>query len=147
MSSYGTGCEMCIQPAAPGGSCSAVQPAQVPGGPTEMSREVSYTLYFQCREKVVAALRRMHLQKGSGFMHPYCGFLQRPRGLVADEFCPVQTMSPCRGRAPVQRHPSPRGGLAPGWPCQVRLLGRSPPSPPGAEANACLIRKTCLWTK
>lgn len=140
MSSYGTGCEMCIQPAAPGGSRIAVQHVQVAGGPTEMSREVSYTLYFQCREKVVAALGRMHLQKSSGFMHPYCGFLQCPRGLVADEFCPRAVAVPLCRDTQALTAASLRGGRA-------RYISLYvPPSPPGAAAKACLIHKICLWT-
>lgn len=46
MSSYGTGCATCIQPAAPG-QCFTdvqVQHTQVAGGPPETSREFSQML-------------------------------------------------------------------------------------------------------
>lgn len=44
MSSYGTGCATCIQPAAPGQCFTDVQHTQVAGGPPETSREFSQML-------------------------------------------------------------------------------------------------------
>lgn len=153
MSSYGTGCERRIQPAAPGGSRIAARHAQAAAGPTEPSREVSYALYFPAQREGRCSSRAECLSRKAVVS----------RALVA-AFCSAlglsrQTISaPCRARPRPVAVPlrggtqSPRGSLAPGWPCRVRLLGRSPPpprpppSPPGAEANACLIHKTCLWT-
>lgn len=136
MSSCGTGCELRIQRAAPGGS----------RGPTGTSREVSSTLHFQGREKGVAALRQTQFQKKRWFLRSLIaascgahGVLRRMISALCRARPRAVAVSPCRDTQALAAALL-RGGRA-------RYISLDvAPSPPGAEAKACLVHKACLWT-
>lgn len=148
MSSYGTGCETRIQPAAPGGSRIAVRRAQAAAGPSEPSREVSYALYFPAQREGGCSSRAECLSRKAvvsrALIAAFCSALGVSRQMIS---------APCRARPRPVAVP-PRGGtqalvaasLRGGRARYVSSDVPPPPSPPGAEANACLIHKTCLWT-